>query len=62
MGQRQTQEPEINDIYFQRFFVPVIITILILCGVIVLVVTPSGTPAPWNTFSTVFKVKPVGKI
>jgi hypothetical protein len=30
--------------------------------VIVLVITPSGTPASWNTFSTVFKVKPVGKI
>jgi len=57
-----TVEPEINDIYFQRFFIPTIITILILCGIVVLVATPAGTPASWNTFESVFKVKPVGRI
>jgi hypothetical protein len=56
------KEPEINDMYFQRFFVPTIITLLILCGIAVLIATPSGTPAPWSNFSTVFKVKMPGTI
>jgi len=44
---------EIKDVYFRRFMIPIVVTILILCGVAVIIATPPGTPVKWNTFETV---------
>lgn len=43
---------EIQDTYFRRFFVPIIITILIFCGAAVVVFVAPGTPVNMPTFST----------
>jgi len=43
---------EIKDVYFRRFFVPVIITLLVLAGIAVILGTPPGTPVNWSTFGT----------
>ncbi len=48
-GRRDDPKNQISDIYFRRLFVPVIITILVMCGVAVLIATPPGTPVKWNT-------------
>jgi len=47
-------EPEIKDTYFTRFFVPVVISFLILSIVAAIISTPSGTQIQWSTFSTAF--------
>ena len=44
---------EIKDVYFRRFMIPIVVTILILCGVAVIIATPPGTPVKWNTFDSV---------
>lgn len=43
---------EIEDTYFRRFFVPIVVSILILCGVAAVIVVPPGTPVQWDTYST----------
>lgn len=50
-------EPEIKDVYFRRFVVPIVITILLLCGAAVIIATPPGSPVSWETFNTVFQNK-----
>ena len=45
-------EVELKDTYFRRFFVPLIITLLVLCGVAVLLATPPGAPVRWDTFAS----------
>ena len=45
---------EIKYTYFTRFFVPVLISIFILCLVGSIIATPSGTNFKWDTFATVF--------
>jgi hypothetical protein len=47
-------EPEIKDTYFTRFFVPVVISILVFFLVFAIVSTPSGTSIKWDTFTTAF--------
>jgi hypothetical protein len=44
------REPEIKDSYFRRLFIPIVITILVLCGIAVIIATPPGTPVEWNTY------------
>jgi hypothetical protein len=44
---------ELQDTYFRRFFVPIVISILVLCGVIVVVAVPLSTPLNWATSKTV---------
>ena len=46
-------EREVKDVYFRRFIVPIVITILLLCGAAVVIATPPGTPVAWSTFNTV---------
>jgi hypothetical protein len=61
---RQQRDPVIKDVFFTRFFVPLIVSILILCGIAVIVSTPPGTGVKWDTFATAFgdTVKAAGKI
>lgn len=47
-------DPELKDIYFRRFVVPIVITVLLLCGIAVIIATPPGTSVKWDTFNTVF--------
>ncbi len=52
MPRRDDSTVKINDTYFRRFLVPVIITILVLCGIAVIIATPPGTPVDWKTFNS----------
>lgn len=45
---------EIKDVYFRRFLVPIVISILILAAVVCVVTDTPGTAASWNTGATVF--------
>ena len=45
-------DPEIKDVYFRRFLIPIVITILVFCLIAVIIGTPAGTPVRWDTFST----------
>ena len=47
-------DPVIKDIFFRRFFVPLIVSILILCGIVAVISTPPGTGVKWDTFATGF--------
>jgi len=53
-------EPEVKDVYFRRFVIPIVITILLLCGVAVIIATPPGTPVNWATFNSVMAYKNPG--
>jgi len=46
--------PEIKDVYFRRFVIPIVLTILVLCGAAVIIVTPPGSSVKWDSFKTVF--------
>jgi len=41
-------EFELKDVYFRRFLMPIVITFLILCGIVVIVSNVPGTPVSWN--------------
>jgi hypothetical protein len=45
---------EIKDVYFRRFLVPIVISILILAAVVCVVTDTPGTAASWNASATVF--------
>lgn len=47
-------EVEIKDVYFRRFIMPIVISLLVLCGAVVIIATPPGTPAQWDTFGSAF--------
>ena len=49
-----SKDPEIKDVYFIRFVIPIILTILILAGAAVIIVTPPGSAVKWDSFKTVF--------
>jgi hypothetical protein len=53
-------EQTIKDVYFRRFLVPLIVTLLILCGIAVILATPPGTPVKWDTFQTVLSKQVAG--
>jgi hypothetical protein len=57
-------EPVIKDVFFTRFFMPLIVSILILCGIVVVISTPPGTGIKWDGFATAFgdTVKTVAKV
>lgn len=44
----------VSDTYFRRLFIPIIVTILILCGLAVLMLTPPGTEVKWDVFNTAY--------
>ena len=43
---------ELKETYFRRFFIPIIISILILCGIATIIVKPPGTNVDWQTSSS----------
>ena len=45
---------EIKDIYFRRFIMPIVISLLVLFGAVVIIATPPGTPAQWDTYGSAF--------
>ncbi len=45
---------EIDDTYFRRFFVPLIISILVIAGAFVIIAAQPGTAVEWNKTSSVF--------
>lgn len=47
-------EKELNDEYYRRLFIPIVITILIFCGIFVIIATPPGSPVKWDTYTSVF--------
>lgn len=51
---RRHKDPVIKDVFFRRFFAPLIVSILILCGVVVVISTPPGTGINWQGFATAF--------
>jgi hypothetical protein len=46
---------ELSDVYFRRFVIPIVLTILFLCGAAVVLVTPPGSSVKWDSFETVFQ-------
>jgi hypothetical protein len=44
-------EPEIKDTYFRKFIVPIVISVVVLLGIVVILTTPPGTPPQWDTFA-----------
>ena len=51
---RKHRDPVIKDVFFRRFFAPLIVSILILCGVVAVISTPPGTGINWQGFATAF--------
>ena len=46
---------EIEDVYFRRFVVPVVISILIMCGVAAIIAVPPGSGFAWNGLNSPFE-------
>ena len=51
---------EIKDVYFRRFIMPIVVSLLVLCGAMVIIATPPGTPAQWDTYGSAFGAKAIG--
>ena len=49
-----SQRKTIDDTYFRRFFVPLVISVLVIAGVFVIVTASPGTPVAWKTSSSIF--------
>lgn len=49
-----SQRKTIDDTYFRRFFVPLVISFLVIAGVFVIVTASPGTPVDWKTSSSIF--------
>jgi hypothetical protein len=45
---------EIDDTYFRRFFVPLVISVLVIAGIFVIIAAQPGTAVEWNKASSVF--------
>lgn len=45
---------DIDDTYFRRFFVPLVISILVIAGIFVVIAAAPGTNVEWNKTSSVF--------
>lgn len=49
-----TNDRALSTSYFRRFFVPVVLTMLVFAAIYVVIATPPNTPMPWQTYDTVF--------
>lgn len=45
---------DIDDTYFRRFLVPLVISILVIVGAFVVIAAQPGTAVDWNKTSTAF--------
>ena len=61
---RRHRDPVIKDVFFRRFFAPLIVSILVLCGIVAIISTPPGTGINWEGFATAFgdTAKSVAKV
>lgn len=50
----QKQRGTIDDTFFRRFLVPIVISILVIVGIFVIIAAPPGTSVPWNSQSSIF--------
>jgi hypothetical protein len=49
------QRKNIDDTYFRRFFVPIVISLLVIAGIFVIIAAPPGTPVNWKSTNSVFE-------
>jgi len=51
---RNKQRGVIDDTFFRRFLVPIVISILVIAGIFVIIAAPPGTAVPWKSQSSIF--------
>lgn len=51
---RNKQRGTIDDTFFRRFLVPIVISILVIAGIFVIIAAPPGTDVSWKSQSSVF--------
>jgi hypothetical protein len=44
---------DLDDTFFRRMFIPIVITTMVLFAIIVIIFVPVGTPLGWPTFQFV---------
>jgi hypothetical protein len=54
MERKQRSSGIIDDTFFRRFFVPLIISILVIAGIFVIIAAPPGTAVSWKSQSSLF--------
>jgi hypothetical protein len=52
----------IKDVYFRRFFVPLVIAILIIAGIGCIIADTPGAKPEWETYGTVFGAQVAGAL
>ena len=52
----------IKDVYFRRFFVPLVIALLIIAGAACIISDSPGTLPNWETSNTVFGAQVAGAL
>lgn len=45
---------EINDVYYRRFFVPVVVAVIILAAIACIIGNVPGVKPQWETYGSVF--------
>ena len=53
---------QIKDVYFRRFFVPLVIALLIIAGAACIIADSPGTMPNWETSNTVFGAQSAGAL
>jgi hypothetical protein len=53
---------QIKDVYFRRFFVPLVIALLIIAGAACIIADSPGTPPNWESSNTVFGAQVAGAL
>ena len=48
------KQKNIDDTYFRRFLVPLVISILVIAGVFVIIAAQPGSAVEWNKTASVF--------
>lgn len=45
---------QINDVYYRRFFVPVVIAVIVFAAIACIISNVPGVKPQWETYGTVF--------
>jgi hypothetical protein len=53
---------EIKDVYFRRFLVPIVISLLIIAGIACIISDSPGMKPEWNTYGSVFGAQVAGAL
>jgi|LauGreDrversion4_2_1035121.scaffolds.fasta_scaffold129214_3 hypothetical protein len=51
----KAEKRQIDDTYFRRFLVPLVISLLVIAGVFVIIAAQPGTAVEWNKTQTVLE-------